>query len=156
MRYFLLVLVLVFGGCSVKNYERTQTKIIIIKSPKLKFADIGYVRNSDKSIELELFVAGKAIEKITINHLICTSEGCMSKSGFNADYLDASYPDNILQNIILGHKIYGGKNLVRKENGFEQYIKTKHVEIVYKVNSHAIYFNDKKNKIILKFKDTNE
>jgi hypothetical protein len=156
MRYFLLALVFVFTACSIKNYERTQTKIIIIKSKKLKFADIGYVRNSDKSIELELFVAGKAIEKITINHLICTSEGCMSKSGFNADYLDASYPDNILQNIILGHKIYGGKNLVKKENGFEQYIKTKHAEIVYKVNSHAIYFKDKKNKIILKFKDTNE
>ena len=156
MRYFLLALVFVFTACSIKNYERTQTKIIIIKSKKLKFADIGYVRNSDKSIELELFVAGKAIEKITINHLICTSEGCMSKSGFNADYLDASYTDNILQNIILGHKIYGGKNLVKTENGFEQYIKTKHVEIVYKVNSHAIYFKDKKNKIILKFKDTNE
>ncbi len=156
MKYLLLVCVLIFSGCTIKNYDITQTKIIIIKSPKLKFADIGYVRNSDKSIELELFVAGKAVEKITINHLICTSEGCMSKQGFNKDYLNASYPDDILQNIILGHKIYDGKNLLKTQNGFEQHIQTRHVDIIYRVNPHAIYFKDRKNKIILKFKDTNE
>ena len=156
MKYLLLVCVLIFSGCTIKNYDITQTKIIIIKSPKLKFADIGYVRNSDKSIELELFVAGKAVEKITINHLICTSEGCMSKQGFNKDYLNASYPDDILQNVILGQKIYGGKNLTKIKDGFEQHIKAWHVDITYKVTSHAILFKDRYNKIILKFKDTDE
>ena len=156
MRYFLLVFVLIFSACSVKDYKITKTKIIIIKSPKLKFADIGYVRNSDKSIELELFTAGKAVEKITINHLICTTDGCMSKSGFNADYLSASYPDDILQNVILGQKIYGGKNLTKTKDGFEQHIKAWHVDITYKVTSHAILFKDRYNKIILKFKDTDE
>jgi thioredoxin-related protein len=156
MKYFLFVLVLFFSACSTKNYEITQTKIIIIKSPKLKFADIGYVRNSDKSIELELFSAGKAIEKITINHLICISEGCMSKSGFNKEYLVASYPDDILQHIILGREIYGGENLVKTQDGFTQHIKAWHVDITYKVTHHAILFKDKQNKIILKFKDTDE
>jgi len=156
MKYFLVVLVLLFSACSIKNYEQTKTKIIIIKSPKLRFADIGYVRNSDTSIELELFTAGKVVEKITINHLICTTEGCMSKHGFNKDYLSASYPDDILQSIILGRKIYDGKDLIKTEDGFEQRIKTRHVDIIYKVNPHAIYFKDKKNRIILKFKDTNE
>ena len=69
MKYILISFILLFSACSTKNYEVTQTKIIIIKSPKLKFADVGYIRNSDKSIEMELFVAGQAIEKITINHL---------------------------------------------------------------------------------------
>ncbi len=156
MKYFVLVLVLFFSACSIKNYEHTKTKIIIIKSPKLKFADIGYVRNTDKSVELELFVAGKVVEKITINHLICTSEGCMSKSGFNEDYLNSAYPDDILQNIILGREIYGGKNLVKTQDGFTQHIKAWHVDITYKVTHHAILFKDKKNKIILKFKDTDE
>ena len=71
MKYILIAFALLFTACSTKNYEITQTKIIIIKSPKLKFADLGYIRNSDQSIELELFTAGKAIEKITVNHLIC-------------------------------------------------------------------------------------
>ena len=154
MKYILLIFTLIFSACSIKNYEHTQTKIIIIKSPKLKFSDLGYIRNSDKAIELELFVAGKAIEKITVNHLICTREGCMSKSGFNEDYLSAYYPDDILQDILLGHPIYDALNRVQTAGGFEQSIITRHVEITYRVNPHAIYFKDKKNKIIFIIKDT--
>jgi len=153
MKYLLLVLIVLLSACSIKNYEITQTKIIIIKSPKIKFADIGYIRNTEKAIELELFVAGNAVEKFTINHLICTSEGCMSKSGFNADYLSLSYPDDILQNILLGHEIYNGKNKIKREDGFSQKISTELVEIKYRVNAKEIFFKDKKNKIIFKIKD---
>ena len=137
MKYILLIFTLIFSACSIKNYEHTQTKIIIIKSPKLKFSDLGYIRNSDKAIELELFVAGKAIEKITLNHLICTSEGCMSKSGFNEEYLSVHYPDDTLQNILLGHPIYDAQNRVQTANNFEQSILTRHVQITYSVNPHA-------------------
>ena len=147
---------LFFSACSVKNYEHTFAKIVIIQSPKLKFADLGYLRHSGESLELELFVAGRAIEKIRLNHLVCTSEGCMSKSSFNRDYLSAHYPDDILQNILLGHPIYEGKNRVQTQDGFEQSIETGHVEITYKVNPHAVFFKDKMNKIIIKINDTQE
>jgi hypothetical protein len=139
----------------MKNYEFTQTKIITIKSQKLKFSDLGYLRNSNKSIELELFVAGKTIEKITVNSLICVSNGCMSKSGFNKEYLNKAYPDDTLQNILLGYAIYDGENLVKTTDGFEQQIIDSDVEITYKVNSHFIEFRDKKNSIIFKLRDTN-
>jgi len=156
MKFLLIVFALLFSACSTKNYELTQTKIIIIKSPKLKFADIGYLRNSSESIELELFVAGKVIEKISINHLICVSKGCMSKSGFNEEYLNKSYPTDTLQNILLGTAIYDGKNRVQTQSGFEQQIKDRHVEITYRVSPHAIYFKDKKNNILFKIKDTEQ
>jgi hypothetical protein len=154
MKYLLIAFALLFTACSIKNYEITQTKIIIIKSPKLKFADVGYLRNSQKSIELELFAAGKAIEKITINHLICISEGCMTKSSFNKDYLNESYPTEILQNILLGNPIYDGKNRVQTPEGFEQKIKDENVNITYRVSTNVIFFKDSNNKIILKIKDT--
>jgi len=154
MKYLFVVCLLIFSACSTKNYETTQTKIIIIKSPKMKFADVGYIRNSGKSIELELFVAGKVIEKFTINHLVCTSEGCLSKSGFNAEYLHYSYPDDILQNILLGKAIYDGENRVQTKTGFSQIIKNKDVNIKYKVNNQEIFFKDKANRIIFKIKDT--
>ncbi len=156
MKQILLIFALFFSACSIKDYERTQTKIITIKSPKIKFSDAGYLRNSGKTLELELFMAGKSIEKITLNHLICTSEGCMSKSGFNKDYLNASYPDDIMQNMLLSHPIYGGKNLKKIDDGFEQYIKDESVDIVYKVDSRAVYFKDRKNRIIFKIKDIDE
>ncbi len=154
MKYLLLIISIFFTACSITNYEKTQTKIIIIKSPKLKFADIGYIRNTERAIELELFIAGNPVEKITINHLICTSEGCMSKSGFNEDYLCSFYPDDLLQNILLGHEIYEGKGKVKTADGFEQKINTVNVNIKYRVDSKAIFFKDSNNKIIFKIKDT--
>jgi hypothetical protein len=144
---------LLFNACSIKNYEKTESKIIIIKSPQLKFADLGYVRNSDKAIELELFIAGKSVKKITLNHLICVDEGCMSKRAFNEAYLNAAYPNDLLQNIILGRKIYDGENSVKTADGFRQTIKTQDVDIDYSATSHLISFKDKKNRIIFKIKD---
>ena len=156
MKYLFLIFILLFSACSIKTYEHTQAKIIIIKSPKIKFGDIGYIRNTQSDIELELFMAGTAIEKITINHLICTSEGCMSKSGFNEDYLHSSYPDDILQNILLGKEIYNGKNKTKTADGFTQKISNLHVDISYSVNPQVVFFKDRKNKIIFKIKDTKQ
>ena len=144
---------LLFSACSVKEYHHTKTKIVIITSAKIKFADVGYIRNSENSIELELFTAGTAVEKININHLICTSEGCLSKRGFNDDYLNKSYPSDILQNILLGKPIYDAKNRVKTDDGFEQHIKDNNVDIKYSVTSNITYFKDKKNNIIFKIKD---
>ncbi|MDD2904689.1 MAG: hypothetical protein PHH41_02055 [Sulfurimonas sp.] len=156
MKILLLTLILFFTACSTKNYEITQTKIVIMKSPKLKFADVGYLRNTQNSIELEIFIAGTAVEKIAINHVICVSDGCMSKSSFNQDYLHASYPEDILQNVLLGKAIYEGENRVKTAEGFEQHIQNATVDIEYKVSANAISFKDKKNGILLKLKDTNE
>lgn len=157
MKNFILpVLILFLSACSIKNYNHTQTKIIIIKSPKIRFGDIGYLRNSSKAVELEMFEAGKVIGTITINHLVCINSVCMTKSKFNKDYLNIHYPDDILQNILLANKIYNAQNIIQTKNGFEQKIDNKYVQIIYKVTPRIIYFKDKLNKIILKIKDINE
>lgn len=157
MKYILLIFTLLLASCSTKNYDTTETKIITIRSPKLKFSDIGYVRISDKKMELELFIAGKSIQKFTLNHLICTSNGCISKNAFNEEYLNKNYPSEILQNILLKHQIYDGKNIQKKDGGFEQFIVDDNVEITYRVDSHGVYFRDTKNSIIFQIKDlTNE
>lgn len=156
MKYILLIFILVFSACSIKHYDYTKTKIIIIKSPKIKFADVGYIRNSGDSIELELFIAGNSIDKISINHLICVSGGCMTKGSFNNDYLNHSYPSDILQNILLGQPIYEGVNLVKTEDGFIQNINDGEVRIKYEVTPYAVIFRDKKNGILFKIKDMQE
>ena len=153
MKYFLLVFILLFSACSIKEYEQTKSKLIIIKSPQIKFADLGYIRNTDSAIELELFMAGRSIKKIEINKLICVDEGCMTRGGFNEDYLDESYPSDLLQNILLGNVIYDGLNKEKTPDGFIQKIKNNDVNIKYKVNSKQIFFKDKKNKIIFKIKE---
>ena len=156
MKYFFVsVLFLVFIGCSTKNYEHTETKILTLKTPKIKFSDIAYLRHTNDSLELELFVAGHVFKKISIDHLICVSgEGCMSKSGFNSEYLVETYPKNLLQNILLGHKIFKGQNLQKNLSGFRQYISNENVDIKYIVKPSLIYFKDRKNHILLRIKDT--
>ena len=153
MRYLLPLFIVFFTGCSLKNYEHTSSKVITIKTPKLRFSDLGYVKNSNKAVGLELFVAGKLIKKIDINYLICVDEGCMSKSSFNAEYLEASYPDDLLQDIILGLPIYDAKNLQKSDGGFKQLIVNDSVNIEYRVDAREIYFKDKKNHILFKIKD---
>jgi len=156
MKYFSLTFLLILSACSIKNYEHTEAKIIIIQSPKLKFADLGYLRYSDKMIELELFVVGKSVQKIEINHLICVNEGCMSRSAFNSEYLNTEYPNELLQNVLLGKAIYDGKAKLKTQNGFTQHIKTENIDIKYKVTKDIIFFKDKKNRIIFKIKNTNK
>ena len=145
MKYFLAVCLVFFSACSIKNYTHTAAKILILKTPKIKFSDIAYIRNSDDAIELELFVAGKAVQQFHINHLVCVDDsGCMQKSTFNREYLNQSYPDDLLQNILLGKKIYNGKNLQKNANDFVQ-----------QINTQSIYFKDRKNHILIKIKELN-
>ena len=153
MKYLLLAFSLFFSACSVKNYETTQTKIITIKTQKLKFADLGYVRNTNDALELELFVAGKSVFLVAFESDVCTHEGCMSRAAFNEAYLNAAYPDELLQNVILGKPIYGAKGLQKNAEGFSQHLKSQSVDILYRVNVKEIYFKDKKNKILIKIKE---
>ncbi len=153
LSYLLLLIGLLFSGCSLKNYKHEESKIIIIKTPKLKFSDLGYIRHSGDDVELELFMAGVSVQEIAINHFVCVKEGCMFKSNFNKEYLNANYPDDLLQNILLSRQIYDGKNRVQSRMGFQQKIRNENVNIIYKVSKKETFFKDKKNRIIFKIKD---
>jgi len=154
MKYFVVVVLLFFSACSIKNYEQTATKLVTIKTKKFRFSDLGYLRHTDDALQLELFMAGQVVKRIEINHLICVSdEGCISKKSFNEEYLSSAYPENILQNILLGKKIFGGINTQKSSFGFTQHILTQGVDISYRVSPKEIYFKDRKNHILFKIKD---
>jgi len=154
MRYIVIILALLFVGCSTKEYKQTKAKVIIIKTKQLKFADVGYIENSSDAVLLELFIAGKPVKKIEINHLICIDKWCNTKSAFNSSYLNAAYPDDILQHIILGKAIFNSLNKSTNSSGFIQKIKNKDMDITYIVTNKEIYFKDRQNHIIFKIKDT--
>jgi len=153
VKYLLPLIFIVFSGCSIKNYEQSQSKIITIKTPLLKFSDLGYLKKSADAVRLELFVAGNNVQNISINHLICVDDGCMGKKSFNEEFLSSFYPEDILQNIILGRYIFDAQDVVKTPTGFEQKIVTQNVDIKYRVTDKEIYFKDKKNHILFKIKD---
>jgi hypothetical protein len=145
--------ILLLSGCTAKPFTHSEAATIILKSPKLKFADTGYLRSNDETVALELFSASQPVAKIEVARLICVEgEGCMCKSRFNAEYLSARYPDDLLENILRSRPIYGGKNLIKNQQGFEQNITDEGVDIAYKITPNQIYFHDSKNSVLIKIK----
>ncbi len=150
--FILIYTILFFTGCSTKTYDTSKAKIVILKTPLIKFADTGYIRQNANTLELELYSSGQPVKKIEINYLICVDEGCMSKSGFNEKYLNKNYPDNLLLHVIQAKPIFNKKNMLKKEFGFEQNIKNDNYNIIYRVNDKEIYFKDRQNHILIRFK----
>lgn len=150
MRYlsFFIVLVL-FSGC-MKNYNMDSAKIITIRSPLIKYSDLGYVRGHGDDLKIELYEMGNVVKSIYINHFICVDDGCMLKSAFNKKYLNENYPSDILENVITGRAIYDGKNMRKLYNGYVQDIEDKNVDIDYEVSNDTIRFRDRRNGILLK------
>lgn len=153
MKYIVFVFALFFIACSTHTYEK-QSKIVVLKTPKIKFADIAYISRGKDAVVLDLYVAGKALKTITIDNLVCVEgAGCISKDTFNEEYLSPSYPANLLQNVLLGKPIYEGKNIERSAGEFSQTIKDAEVNIRYIVNARRIYFKDKTNNILISIKE---
>jgi hypothetical protein len=145
----LVVASLLFSGC-MKNYDLNSSKLIVIRSPQIKYADLGYIRGSGDDLKIELYAMGNVVKSININNFICVDDGCMLKSVFNAKYLNANYPSDILENVITGHAIYDGKNLRKLYDGYVQDIRDENVDIEYEVTKESIRFRDRKNAIFLK------
>ncbi len=155
MRLFsLVVAVVLFFGCSTKELSHKESWIVTIKSPKLKFNDIGYILHNDDTVELQLYEAGNTIESFSVNHLVCTQSGCMRKSSFNAEYLNSSYDDDLLKDLLMRRPVFGGKNLQRDKSGFEQHIVSDAYDITYRVTPDTLYFKDTKNRILFKLRKT--
>ncbi len=141
-----------FSACSIKEYHKSEAKVIILKTPQMKFSDTGYIRHNGDALELELYSAGQPIKHIKMHHLICVDEGCMTKSSFNREYLDESYPDDLLLHVSQAKPIFENKNLKTTDSGFEQKLKNSDYHITYRVNADEIYFKDRLNHILIRFK----
>ena len=149
---FLVLLLLLATGCTTKQLSKKESWVVLIKSPKLRFNDVGYILQNGDNVELQLYSAGAAVEKFSVNHLICTESGCMRKSSFNEAYLNAAYDNDLLKDILMRRPIFDGKNLQKSKNGFEQHIVNGAYNITYRVTPKSLYFKDTTNRILFKLK----
>ena len=147
------LLLLMLSGCGAKPFVKSESATIILKTPKIKFADMGYVRSNEDVIALELFTAGQPVGKFEIESMVCVDgEGCLRKSSFNEEYLNVHYPDTLMEDVLRGVPIYDALNLSKNEHGFKQNILDEYVDIKYKVSEKQIYFKDRQNGILIKIK----
>jgi hypothetical protein len=159
-KFFILwvsLITLFIGGCGTKHYSISEPKIITLKTPKLKFADTGYVRHEGDAVEVELFTAGVAVEKISIDSLVCVSSGCMSEEAFVKEYLYSDYPTDTMRNILLGKDIFAGRGKEEMCDGrLFQFIRNEEMDIIYRRGKGEIYFKDRLNSLIIKIEDLKE
>ncbi len=152
MRTFFILWASVFllGGCAPKSYEINESRLIILKTPKIKYADLGYIRSNKDEVRADLFIAGSLIQSLEVSTLVCVNEGCLSKSAFNEDYLHPSYPDDLIVNVLLGRPIFDKTSLQKTDKGFIQELKSTDYNVIYKVEDGDISFKDRQNKLIIK------
>lgn len=154
-RFFILwASLFLLAGCAPKKYEKNESRLIIIKTPKLKYADLGYLRRDKDEVRMELFVAGQMVQSIEIDTLICVDEGCLSKATFNAEYLHSSYPDDLLLDVLLARPVFEKASMQTTDDGFIQKLKTTQYNIIYKIENGNIYFKDKQNGFLIKITKT--
>ena len=150
----MLLVLFMFTGCSTRVYTLNESSLIVIKTPKLRYADLGYIRRNTDEVRADLYVAGQLVQSIEISTLICVDDGCMTKGQFNEDYLHPAYPDDLLLNVLLSLPIFEETSLQKTEGGFIQNRKSDEYNIVYKVEYGKIYFKDIQNNFLIKVSKT--
>ena len=154
------VILFFMGGCTVKHYSISSPKVITIKSPKLKFSDTGYIRYEADAVEVELFTAGVAVEKISIDDKVCVSAGCMGEEAFVKEYMNEKYPRDTMRRILQGEPIFGGIGKDETCGGtIFQFIRNDDMDITYRRQGNNISFKDRLNGLMIKItdvEDTNE
>lgn len=150
------ILIFLIGGCGTKHYRVSEPKMITLKTPKIKFSDMGYVRYDEQSVEVELFTAGVAVEKISMDGEVCVSAGCMDEGKFVKEYLNSDYPSDTMRHIVMGKDIFLGQGKSEMCNGtLYQYIRNDEMDIVYRRKPTEIYFKDRLNGVLIKINDVN-
>lgn len=159
-KFFILwvsMIALFLGGCVTKVYTVNEPKIITLKTPKIKFADTGYIRHDGSAVEVELFAAGVAVEKITIDEQVCVSAGCMDEEKFVKEYLYPDYPRDTMRHVLLGKDIFAGRGKEEMCDGrLFQFIRNDEIDIIYRRGKGEIYFKDRLNSLIIKIEDLKE
>jgi len=146
----------IINGCTQLSPKKQESAFIVIKTPKMKYADMGFITDNRSKVKIEIYAAGQPLVAWEINALnICMSTfKCMEKQDFNKEFLTNAYPDTLLENIFKGEVIFKKEGYEKVDNGFMQTIKEEKLyNITYKVIDGERIFRDKLNKILIKVRE---
>ncbi len=153
-RWALLALLLV-NGCGQTDYVRQSSALIVLKTPTLRYADMGFIYHGVSSTKVDIYSSGKSIMSLEIGvGSICMGTlECLTPQGFNNQVLSPFYPKDILLNIFKSKPIFGSLSLKYVRNGFSQNIsKGDKYNISYSVLNKETIFRDTINHILIKIK----
>lgn len=98
---FFLTFLLLLVGCSHKQPILTQTATILIKTPKIKFYDKGFISKFQNYTKVEILSAGTTVLSLKIyEDRICQATfECQNLDAFNNDFLHKSYDKQFLKQL---------------------------------------------------------
>jgi len=146
---------LLLQGCGEPPKLKGESAMIVLKTPAMRYADMGFVYESPSEIKVEIYGSGQALFALRITpKSVCTSRfACLDKKSFNARMLSAYYPEDTIERIFRAKSVFNGKNVVKKRNGFTQKIVAPgKYNIQYSVLNNETVFRDTINKILIKIK----
>lgn len=152
---FLFSLLLLAGCASKPRITKSESKLILLKTPKIKFYDTGFVKEHANGILMQIYASGQALMEIQSDEqYICMNGGCTTKDSFTQEYLSRYYPSGLFENVLLGRDIFKGKNKRETKEGIQQKIYEKdQYDIMYNRAPNQIVFRDMYNNIMIKLKD---
>jgi hypothetical protein len=151
----LIMATFLLGACASKEYIEQNSAFIMFKTPTFKYADMGFIYDNGNEMKVEIYGSGQALMSLEISESsVCMSLlECMSKNTFNKEVLSSFYPEDTLENIFRGRRIFDGAGVMTKGNGFTQkIIKSDKYNIEYNVLNNQIIFHDTINTILIKVK----
>ncbi|MDX1808504.1 MAG: hypothetical protein R3331_03080 [Sulfurospirillaceae bacterium] len=147
---FLSVL-LFFSGCAIKQDAILSYPYkIVVKTQNIGIADAGFLKKSSRYKNLQIFSAGSLVLNLKLSNKACLNGRCTTREDFNTKLFGYPYYKNIMDDILNKNQIYNGKNIKYIKDGFEQRIKSKNYDILYKIEDGNIYFKDRQNKVLIK------
>jgi len=147
-----MMIVMFFTACT-PPLSHHEARTIVFKTPKMAYADAGFVYDNGKDVKIEILIAGHPAFTLELDRKICLDGYCFKKKDFIKKYLNTHYDENILHQIFLGKKIFEGSGLTSEADGFSQKILKKgSYNISYKVTRDTIRFKDTFTKILIKTK----
>ncbi len=145
---WLIVMILMLGGCAHKQPVPVRPVVVVFKSPSFKVAGSGFLQ---KGKRLQLYSASTPLFDLRLGKRICVNGQCIRYEMFNKKILSSSYPSALIKNILSFQPIFGGKNRTLITGGFEQ--RFDNLGIIYKVYKKILLFKDTKHHILIKIKE---
>jgi len=133
-----------------KSYQVTM------KTKKFAFSDAGFFVEDDEKIEVQVYSSGMIVGSLKFSKNednVCVKKLCNTRRWFNENFLSLYYPETTIIKILKSQPIMESKNIQQTDSGFTQSIKAYDYDITYRVTSESTYFKDRKNRIIIKFKE---
>ncbi|WP_456382476.1 hypothetical protein [Hydrogenimonas sp.] len=148
----LLLLLLLWGGCVSRVYEKPISALVVFRTPTFAYADQGFVYRGREGIKVQIYVSGKAAFELKVGgKRVCLGNACMRERAFYRKYLHTDYPEGTLAAIFSRAPIFGGEGLEEKAGRFVQRIEEAgRFDIIYAFDSRSAKFRDRLNRILIK------